>query len=364
MGKRTNTAVWSEKHQRWQINVQKDGKRRSFYSSTPGRAGQRGANAKADAWLDEGINPTGERVAALYEQFHDESVGTVGTAAIKQIETIGKVWIIPCIGRKKASDLCDGDIQKILDKAAAKGRSKKTIQDINGTINKFLKWCRRNKKTAYRPDDVHIPASARLKGKSVLQPDDLIKLLSSDKTEYKGKEIVDEYIHSYRLEVLTGIRPGELRGLRVEDIEGERVNIRRSINVHGETTKGKNENAVRSFVLSDLAREELEAQLREHPSESGFVFELPHQVTYRKHWQRYCSHNKIAPVTLYELRHTFVSVAKMLPVGEVKQLVGHSKSMDTFGVYGHALDGEDVQTTQKINGLFERIISPEKPAEK
>ena len=88
------------------------------------------------------------------------------------------------------------------------------------------------------------------------------------------------------------------------------------------------------------------------------------QVTYRKHWQRYCSHNKIAPVTLYELRHTFVSVAKMLPVGEVKQLVGHSKSMDTFGVYGHALDGEDVQTAQKINGLFERIISPEKPAEK
>ena len=54
----------------------------------------------------------------------------------------------------------------------------------------------------------------------------------------------------------------------------------------------------------------------------------------------------------------------MLPVGEVKQLVGHSKSMDTFGVYGHALDGEDVQTAQKINGLFERIISPEKPAEK
>ena len=82
MGKRTNTAVWSEKHQRWQINVQKDGKRRSFYSSTPGRAGQRGANAKADAWLDEGINPTGERVAALYEQFHDESVGTVGLSLI------------------------------------------------------------------------------------------------------------------------------------------------------------------------------------------------------------------------------------------------------------------------------------------
>ena len=37
MGKRTNTAAWQEKQGRWRIDVQKDGKRRSFYSSTPGR---------------------------------------------------------------------------------------------------------------------------------------------------------------------------------------------------------------------------------------------------------------------------------------------------------------------------------------
>ena len=44
MGRRTNTAVWLEKLGRWQINVQKDGKRRSFYSFKPGRTGQREAN--------------------------------------------------------------------------------------------------------------------------------------------------------------------------------------------------------------------------------------------------------------------------------------------------------------------------------
>ena len=35
--KRTNTAKWSDKHRSRQINVQMDGKRRSFSSSTPGR---------------------------------------------------------------------------------------------------------------------------------------------------------------------------------------------------------------------------------------------------------------------------------------------------------------------------------------
>lgn len=53
--KRTNTAVWMEKYNRCQIKVQKDGLRKTFYSSTPGRTGQREANAKADAWLDENV---------------------------------------------------------------------------------------------------------------------------------------------------------------------------------------------------------------------------------------------------------------------------------------------------------------------
>lgn len=355
MTKRVNTAVWSEKQKRWRINVQKDGVRRTFYSSTPGRTGQREANAKADTWLDSGIDPISERVWDVYQAFQEECRTVVSTTEYNHIDTIGRVWVEPYIGRRKVADLCDGDIQRVLDKAAAMGRSKKTIQDINGIINRFLKWCRRNKKTAYRPDDVHIPASARLKGKQVLQPGDLATLLSVDTTLHKGKRIKEEYIHAYRFQVLTGLRPGELRGLRWEDIDGNRVFIRRSINVFGEETRGKNENAVRSFVLSDLAYQELLAQRQEYPS-GGYVFDLPSPTAYRERWQKYCESNGMTKTTPYELRHTFVSVAKTLPAGEVKNLVGHSQSMDTFGVYGHTLIGEDARTAEKINGLFQRIV--------
>ena len=63
MSKRTNTAQWEEKYQRWRIAVQKDGVRKQFYSSTPGRTGQREANAKADRWLDDGgSRPAGWRI--------------------------------------------------------------------------------------------------------------------------------------------------------------------------------------------------------------------------------------------------------------------------------------------------------------
>lgn len=140
----------------------------------------------------------------------------VSTTEYKHIDTIGRVWVEAYIGKRKIADLCDGDIQRIPDKAAAMGRSKKTIQDINGIINRFLKWCRRNKKTAYRPDDVHVPASARLKGKQVLQPEDLATLLSVDTTIYKGKRVREEYIHACRFQALTGSSPRRVAWAAVE----------------------------------------------------------------------------------------------------------------------------------------------------
>lgn len=47
-----------------------------------------------------------------------------------------------------------------------------------------------------------------------------------------------------------------------------------------------------------------------------------------------------------------------MPAGEVKGLVGHSQSMDTFGIYGHALQGEDAVTAGKLGALFESPAAP------
>lgn len=52
------------------------------------------------------------------------------------------------------------------------------------------------------------------------------------------------------------------------------------------------------------------------------------------------------------------SKVKELPAGEVMGLVGHSQSMDTFGIYGHALQGEDAATAGKLGALFESLAAP------
>ena len=57
------------------------------------------------------------------------------------------------------------------------------------------------------------------------------------------------------------------------------------------------------------------------------------------------------------MRHTFVSISSGIPEGQLKKIVGHSKSMDTFGVYGHLVDGQLEQTGAKIDGIFDKILS-------
>lgn len=131
--------------------------------------------------------------------------------------------------------------------------------------------------------------------------------------------------------------------------------LSRAINVKGIETRGKNENAVRSFVLSDVARAVLEAQ-RAITGHCESVFCLETERRYYKRWKVYCAANDLQPVSLYELRHTFVSVVKTLPAGEVKELVGHSEDMDTFGIYSHTLTGEDIATAQAVNAVFLKLL--------
>lgn len=354
MSKRTTTArKWNGK---WRVDVQRDGIRKSFYSSTPGRAGQRECHAKADAWLEDGIAVRSGRVSDIYDNWLDDLKLTTSQSNWRPLDSRWRTWVDPVLGHKRVNSLTEQDLQDVINKAHAAGKSKKTLQSLCADLRAFVKYCRKRKLTTFTPEDLKVPAGARYKGKAVLQPKDLILLFNKDQTTLRGKVVRDEFINAYRFQVLTGLRPGELIGLQWDDVSGNTVYVRRAINVEGETTQGKNQNAVRSFVLSDMARCVLDEQ-REHTGDCPTVFEVGREEYYARRWKIYAEYNGITPVSPYELRHTFVSVVKTLPAGEVKGLVGHSQDMDTFGIYGHSLAGDDERTAAAVNGVFLRVLN-------
>lgn len=72
-------------------------------------------------------------------------------------------------------------------------------------------------------------------------------------------------------------------GLDIKDLKGQKLHIRRSINNYGEQTDGKNENAIRSFTLCDLAYKIIKEEIGDR--EDGLLFDIPTQDAYRKCWK-------------------------------------------------------------------------------
>lgn len=161
MGARVNTAIWMESSQRWRIDVQKDGVRRSFYSSKPGRNGQREANRKADAWLDDGIEDQRMKVGTAYLEFLEGKRQTTSRSNWAPMMSRWNNHISSVIARKQVSALTEQDLQDVLDRAYARSKlSRKTLICLRADLCSFLKYCRKAKLTTMFPEDLTIPTAA------------------------------------------------------------------------------------------------------------------------------------------------------------------------------------------------------------
>lgn len=179
-----------------------------------------------------------------------------------------------------------------------------------------------------------------------------------------GRQVEAHYIYAWRFLVATGLRRGELAGLRTEDVRGRILTICRSINSSGEITEGKNKNARRTIELTDTAMRVLDDQrdmLRRKGLISPWIFcdqrgDQPNPNRIYDQWVTYRSHHGIQS-NLHELRHTFISLNKSdLPLERMKSVVDHSSQMDTFGVYGHEIEGKRHRAAQIIDGVFRNVL--------
>lgn len=362
--KRTNEAVWSEKEGRWCLQIARNGIRRNFHSSIPGRKGKIEAERKADEWIASEIKDGSAKVDYLFDLYIKDM--EQNDLYAKQYIGYGRRYIKPDIGQKKIGDLCEQDLQDILTKQYRRGLSKHTLQNIRACLSSFLRFCRASKYTGLRPEMLRINKKAPCGHKRSMQPEELRILFSSEETLLYGKPVFDWYIYAYRFLVATGVRPGELCGLRWRDIEnGDTVKLCQSYNNDKQITTGKNENARRIIKLNFEANKSISDQLillKKSNIVSPWVFphpltgEISTQQKILRAFHKYCEYHMIPKTTLYELRHTYVSVNKEMPTELLKAQVGHSQAMHTLDVYGHELEGERERAAQYSTEAFRKII--------
>ena len=344
-------ARWDETLNRWKCAPQKDGRRKSFYEKTPGRKGKALCEDRAAEWVAS-HDVDDPRFDVAWDEYLEYRKKTVGTSAYTQEECFGRIWIVPAFGTKKLSHINSQDVQDLLQLMADKGKSKKTIKGVNGALSTFYAYCHK-KRYEFEKPEVTIPDAA-VGEKRVLQPVDVAKVFAlSD----------DPWIYAYRFCLITGLRRGELVAMKWEDIKDGYLSLSRSVNRFNEITGGKNENARRHFALPRIALQLLEKQKEQQKAVTPWVWpdpetnDLADPGKFYNHWVAFLKRHDIPRISVHEMRHTMISMNKASMEKELlKLVVGHSASMDTFGVYGHEMDGDTETAAEVIDSVIEGII--------
>lgn len=365
MDSRKNEAKWVEARGLWRIKVQRDREQKCFYSSTPGARGKAEAERKADAWIDEG-GIMGKRENMVFDELTQDYLAHIrtgnGTANLKrQTDTI-RLYLTPLFKGRKVSSLSLLDYQDAID-ACVKGREKplsaRTCGHVRATLIALYRFAEKSKVKMEQPVGLTIPPGATRGKRHIMQPDDIKLLFGPDMDRYF-------YAEHYRFIVCTGLRPGEFCGLRNEDIEDNILTVNRAINVNREVTSGKNENALRSIVIPELALDALKKHQKWRKQQgiiSPWLFcntkgECCREKRVYQSWLTAREKVGITATSLYELRHTMLSLCKEeVPLPLLKQVVGHSASMDTLGTYGHEVNGEKETAAGLIEAVYSSILT-------
>jgi integrase len=292
-----------------------------------------------DSWLSDCVRPLVDADKLAYSTYK-RYAGIVG----KHLK--------PALGRRKLKDLTRAEVRKLY---AAKGEtlSPRSVDYIHVTLQTALSRAvrddliPRNVAAGERPHSTRHASPDRVKALSPAQVRALLDAARGTRNEAL-----------YVVALHTGLRQGELLGLRWADVDGGKVAVRRALKI---TARGlgfgppKNKASRRSVTLNRTAAGALRAhKVRQNQEriaarewhDMGLVFPNrvgkpsdPTNLYYREHKPLF-TRAGLEGFTFHALRHTFATA--LFSRGEhpkrVQSLLGHSSITQTMDTYSHVID--------------------------
>jgi len=353
-------SVWKRSDQRWGAELPVQTPEGKKYRATTKRTEE-----EAVRWLnqmryerDEGLlsavdtkNPT---VAAFLRRWLAGSVeGTVSRHTYYDYKNKVEKHIVPMLGSKKLKDLTHQDLQMLYRKKTQEGLSGRSVRYIHVTMSKAL----------------HEAEGVDLVRKNVARFATPPKLDTKEREPMTAQEIQtflgavrghkDEAL--YLLAVTSGMRRGELFGLKWEDLdlEGRRYKVQRSLDTYygpAEERAPKTKSGRRSGILLPEVVDSLRVHRQRQRHErlvsgprwvdNDYLFptgrgtpQRANNVLYRSLYPL-CEAAGLRRLTFTDLRHSCATTLALLSVHPktAQRIMGHSSIAVTMNVYTHALD--------------------------
>jgi len=349
----------------WQANVwdNRTGKRifRSFKTKSEAKLWRRDASyALAHGTMNAPVAVTvAESIDELLEGMRsgrvlDRSGKPYKPATIRSYERAARLDAVPLLGVMRLSDVHRRDVQRYIDDLRRRGLAPSTVLNRLDVVRVLFRRAVRDELITVDPcRNLELPA-VRGRRRTIASPG-------------RAAELIDALPEAERAFWATafyaGLRRGELRALRWEDVDmaGGIICVRRGWDdVEGEIDP-KSYAGARTVPVAGALRRELAAyKLHSGRGPQDLVFGRTAQeplvpTTIRSRARRAWAHAGLAALTPHEARHTCASylIAAGLNPKQVQTYIGHSDVRTTFNIYGHLLDGDEAKAAAQLDALLE-----------
>ncbi len=264
-------------------------------------------------------------------------------------------FIYPLLGHRKVSSLRRADIQAYVERMRELGAAPATVHNRLDPIRVLVRRAIRDEELLLDPCaqlELPLVRNARTRIEAPAMAEALIAALPEEQQAF------------WALAFFAGLRRGELRALRVDDLDFERgmVCVRRGWDdVEGEIDPKTFAGAREIPMMGELRRICLQHKLATgRRGDELFLGRTPAEPFYpstirawaRKAWKA----AELEPLTAHEARHCAASylIAAGLDWKKITEYLGHSDVRTTFNRYGHVVPEDHQDAAAKMDAYFDR----------
>jgi integrase len=343
------------------------GKRRRYSCTVRGtfRDAQKALTEHLAA-ADKGMlaDPTKATTAEYLCQWLDSTL-TQSPKTLERYRELAERQIIPHIGDIRVQKLKPEHLERWHAVLLATGLAPRTVGHAHRVLGAALKRAVENGTLSRNVASIRKPPKVEAEEIEILTPDQVEAVLGALK---------DHPLYAVvALALASGMRRGELLGLRWSDINLDRavVRVERSIEETRSGLRIKDPKTKRGRRNISLAADAV-AMLREHRKQQlelrlalgqggqpalvfGTIEDEPRSPdNLSRDWRRVCDAKKLPRVQFHALRHTHVSslIRAGVDILVISRRLGHAKANTTLDVYGHLIEGSDAAAAKAIEGIL------------
>ncbi|MHA0035366.1 tyrosine-type recombinase/integrase [Deinococcus sp. PESE-13] len=353
-GNGRGTVYFEKKNGKWRWQYVFETERMSGYCLTKTQAERELAKVVADRERGLIKRPDHQLLGAAVDEWLESRRRELKPKTLAGYEHLINKHLKPRLGGTKLQDLTVRDVARFQEALEDDGYATSTIKHLRVILNGTLDRAVMHEVLVRNPMDKLTFKGKPGETREVWTPEQAAAFVQATRRDYQAAPLV--------FALMTGMRRGEVLGLKWDDIDFTKgtLRINRSlVTVNGAATIStpKTENSKRLLSLSP----DTVAFLKEHWDrqanlalsrggdwvETGYAFtnasgEAWHPDSLRITMHKACRKAGIPVITIHGIRHTHTSLMarRGIPVEVISKRLGHAKISTTMDVYRHLYEDE------------------------